>query len=56
VVHQNYLTDDEELDTRLLFRIELKGLGGSGGASDNIADAIYGYDERERRRFGNPRR
>ncbi|MED5466154.1 MAG: LPS-assembly protein LptD, partial [Pseudomonadota bacterium] len=46
VVHQNYLTDDEELDTRLLFRIELKGLGGSGGASDNIADAIYGYDER----------
>ena len=56
VVHQNYLTDDEELGTRLLFRIELKGLGGSGGASDNIADAIYGYDERERRRFGNPRR
>ncbi|MBY6033844.1 LPS-assembly protein LptD [Marinobacter daepoensis] len=56
VVHQNYLTDDEELDTRLLFRIELKGLGGSGGASDNIADAIYGYDERERRRFGTSRR
>ncbi|MGC8120648.1 LPS-assembly protein LptD [Marinobacter sp. VGCF2001] len=56
VVHQNYLTDDEELDTRLLFRIELKGLGGSGGASDNIADAIYGYDERERRKFGSPRR
>lgn len=55
VVHQNYLTDDEKLDTRLLFRIELKGLGGSGGASDNIADAIYGYDERERRRFGTPR-
>ncbi|WP_323751668.1 LPS-assembly protein LptD [Marinobacter sp.] len=52
VVHQNYLTDDEQLDTRLLFRIELKGLGGSGGASDSIGDAIYGYDERERRRFG----
>jgi len=52
VVHQNYLTDDEELDTRLLFQIELKGLGGSGGASDSIGDAIYGYDERERRRFG----
>ncbi|MET4025489.1 LPS-assembly protein [Marinobacter sp. MBR-99] len=56
VVHQNYLTDDEQLDNRVLFRIELKGLGGSGGASDNIADAIYGYDERERRRFGTPRR
>jgi LPS-assembly protein len=55
VVHQNYLTDDEELDSRLLFRIELKGLGGSGGASDSISDAIYGYDERERRRFGTPR-
>ncbi|MBJ6136708.1 LPS-assembly protein LptD [Marinobacter litoralis] len=52
VVHQNYLTDDQQLDTRLLFRIELKGLGGSGGASDSIGDAIYGYDERERRRFG----
>ena len=56
VVHQNYLTDDEQLDNRILFRIELKGLGGSGGANDNIADAIYGYDERERRRFGTQRR
>lgn len=56
VVHQNYLTDDEQLDNRVLFRIELKGLGGSGGASDNISDAIYGYDERESRRFGTPRR
>ncbi|MFO8140718.1 MAG: LPS-assembly protein LptD [Marinobacter sp.] len=56
VVHQGYLTDDEQLDNRILFRIELKGLGGSGGASDNIADAIYGYDERERRRFGTQRR
>jgi len=56
VVHQNYLTDDEQLDTRLLFRIELKGLGGSGGASNSIGDAIYGYDERERRRFGTTNR
>lgn len=56
VVHQNYLTDDEQLDNRVLFRIELKGLGGSGGASNSISDAIYGYDERERRRFGTPRR
>ncbi|MBB5319778.1 LPS-assembly protein [Marinobacter oulmenensis] len=56
VVHQNYLTDDQILDSRLLFRIELKGLGGGGGASDSIAEAIYGYDERERRRFGTPSR
>ena len=55
VVHQNYLTSDEELDSRILFRVELKGLGGSGGATEDLSDAIYGYDERERRRFGTPR-
>ncbi|SHK20687.1 LPS-assembly protein [Marinobacter antarcticus] len=54
VVHQNYLTDDEELDSRILFQIQLKGLGGSGGASTSISEAIYGFDERERRRFGTP--
>ncbi|WP_228339827.1 LPS-assembly protein LptD [Marinobacter sp. F3R08] len=54
VVHQNYLTDDEELEGRLLFQIQLKGLGGSGGASSSISDAIYGFDERERRRYGTP--
>lgn len=53
LVHQNYLTSDRELDTRLLFQIQLKGLGGSGGAGARISDAIYGFDERERRRFGN---
>lgn len=54
VVHQNYLTDDRELDTRVLFQVQLKGLGGSGGSSTRIAEAIYGFDERERRRFGTP--
>jgi len=54
VVHQNYLTDDQQLDTRLLFQVQLKGLGGSGGASSRISEAIYGFDERERRRFGTP--
>ena len=54
VVHQNYLTDDSELDTRLLFQIQLKGLGGSGGSSTRLSEAIYGFDERERRRFGTP--
>ncbi|KAA1175639.1 LPS-assembly protein LptD [Marinobacter salinexigens] len=53
VVHQNYLTDDEELDSRVLFQIQLKGLGGSGGSS-RISDAIYGFEEREERRFGTP--
>ncbi|WP_245749881.1 LPS-assembly protein LptD [Marinobacter zhejiangensis] len=52
LVHQNYLTDDEELESRVLFQIQLKGLGGSGDSSSAIADAIYGFDERERRRYG----
>jgi len=52
VVHQNYLTDDEELDSRLLFQIQLKGLGGSGDSSTKISESIYGFDERERRRYG----
>ncbi|WP_425607945.1 LPS-assembly protein LptD [Marinobacter albus] len=53
-VHQNYLTDDRELESRILFQVQLKGLGGSGGSSTRIAEAIYGFDERERRRFGTP--
>lgn len=52
LVHQNYLTDDEQLESRMLFQIQLKGLGGSGGSSSQISEAIYGFDERERRRFG----
>lgn len=54
VVHQNYLTYDRELQGRILFQIQLKGLGGSGGASARISEAIYGFDERERRRYGTP--
>ncbi len=54
VVHQNYLTDDTELETRLLFQVQLKGLGGSDGSSTRIAEAIYGFEERERRRYGTP--
>lgn len=53
LVHQNYLTDDEQLENRVLFQIQLKGLGGSSGSSSRISEAIYGFDERERRRFGN---
>ena len=54
VVHQNYLTADRELQGRILFQIQMKGLGGSGGASARVAEAIYGFDERERRRYGTP--
>jgi len=52
LVHQNYLTDEQQLDNRVLFRVELKGLGGSGGSSEQISEAIIGFDERERRRYG----
>jgi LPS-assembly protein len=52
LVHQNYLTSDERLESRVLFQVELKGLGGSGGSSRQISEAIIGFDERERRRFG----
>jgi len=55
LVHQSYLTDDEEMDNRILFRIELKGLGGSGDGANELSQSVYGYDERERRRFGTPR-
>jgi LPS-assembly protein len=52
LVHQNYLTDEQQLENRVLFRVELKGLGGSGGSSEQISEAIVGFDERQRRRFG----
>ncbi len=52
LVSQNYLTDDQTLENRILFQVQLKGLGGSGGSSGRISEAIYGFEERERRRFG----
>lgn len=52
LVQQRYLTDDEEVDSRIVFQVQLKGLGGSGGTGNTLSDAFYGYDERERRRFG----
>ncbi len=52
LVSQNYLTSDQRLNNRLLFQIQLKGLGGSGGSSSRIFEAIVGFDERESRRYG----
>ncbi|MEX0604661.1 MAG: LPS assembly protein LptD [Marinobacter sp.] len=52
LVSQNYLTDDQTLENRILFQVQLKGLGGSGGSSGRVSEAIYGFEERERRRFG----
>nr|WP_092016040.1 LPS assembly protein LptD [Marinobacter daqiaonensis] len=52
LVGQSYLTDDEELDNRIVFQIQLKGLGGAGGTGSTLSSAFYGYDEREHRRFG----
>lgn len=52
LVSQNYLTSDEKLENRILFQIQLKGLGGSGDSSSRISEAIVGFDERENRRYG----
>jgi LPS-assembly protein len=52
LVQQRYQTDDEDVEHRVVFQVELKGLGGSGGTGSTLSDAFYGYDQRERRRFG----
>ncbi len=55
LIQQTYLTgddDDAEMDNRIVFQIQLKGLGGSGGTGSTLSDVFIGYDERERRRFG----
>ncbi|MCK7542728.1 LPS assembly protein LptD [Marinobacter bryozoorum] len=52
LVNQSYLTDDEEMDNRIVFQVQLKGLGGSGGTRSTLSDAFPGYEARERRRFG----
>ncbi len=46
LVAQRYRTRDEGLDTRVLFQIQLLGLGGSGDAGDTVRDAIPGFDQR----------
>lgn len=58
LVKQSYLTGDNnqenegEMDNRIMFQIQFKGLGGSGGTSSTLSEAFLGYNERERRRFG----
>ena len=46
LVAQRYRTRNEGLDTRVLFQIQLLGLGGSGDAGDTVRDAIPGFDQR----------
>lgn len=57
LVKQTYLTGDNEenegeMDDRIMFQVQFKGLGGSGGTRNTLEDAFLGYNERERRRFG----
>jgi LPS-assembly protein len=54
LVSQNYFTRDRTLENRILFQVQLKGLGTGGGVGGRVSDAIYGFAERESRRFGNP--
>lgn len=47
LVAQRYLTRDEGLDTRILFQIQLRGLGGGGSAADTIRREIPGFEQRQ---------
>ncbi len=47
LVAQRYRTRDDGLDSRILFQIQLRGLGGGGTARDNIAEEIPGFEQRE---------
>ncbi|MFE8070594.1 LPS assembly protein LptD [Marinobacteraceae bacterium S3BR75-40.1] len=51
LVSQGYFTDDEQLENRILFQIELRGLGSGGGAGEDIADVIPGFEKREESRY-----
>ncbi len=51
LVHQGYLTGNGELDNRILFQVQLKGLGSGGGAGGQLDQAIYGFSEREKRLY-----
>jgi len=47
LVAQRYRTRDEGLDTRILFQIQLRGLGGGGSAADTIRREIPGFEQRQ---------
>ncbi|WP_246065358.1 LPS-assembly protein LptD [Hydrocarboniclastica marina] len=50
LVAQKYLRSNEEIDNRILFQVQLTGLGGGGSAAGEISEAVFGYEERQRRR------
>ena len=47
LVAQRYLTRDDGMDSRILFQIQLRGLGGGGSAADSIASGIPGFEQRQ---------
>lgn len=47
LVQQTFRTRDDGLDRRILFQIQLRGLGGGGSAAANIAEAIPGFEQHE---------
>lgn len=51
LVHQRFRTDEGDLDYRILFQIQLRGIGGTGRATNEFADALYGFRQREDRRW-----
>ena len=52
-VSRRYRTQEGELDTGVMFQIQLRGLGGGGGATETIREEIPGFEQR-RQRFAQP--
>ncbi|MDX1587584.1 MAG: LPS-assembly protein LptD [Oleiphilaceae bacterium] len=47
LVAQSFRTRDDGLDRRVLFQIQLRGLGGGGSAAASVAEAIPGFEQHE---------
>ncbi|TVP57618.1 MAG: LPS-assembly protein LptD [Halomonadaceae bacterium] len=47
LVAQTFRTRDDGLDRRVLFQIQLRGLGGGGSAAANIAESIPGFEQHQ---------
>ncbi|TNC80935.1 MAG: LPS-assembly protein LptD [Oleiphilus sp.] len=47
ILTQQYLTEDSDIDSGILFRVQLVGLGGTGAELDSLDAQIPGYKSRE---------
>lgn len=47
LVAQTFRTRDDGLDRRILFEVQLRGLGGGGSAAANVAESIPGFEQHQ---------